>query len=914
MTDVDAEVEVLLNEDDLRSGSDPLWAFLRRGHLVLTGLPGGGKSTALLNVAARMSRLSDGPVPLLASLADVEQESNTLSFRDRLLKAALKDVSEPWRSYASEAINGLLVSGGIALLLDSLDETYERRAAVVMELDQFLATVSPDVNILLATRDVAYAQAESLGWPHLRLRGPEGIEKTISTVIRSGASVGSREVRPIGADLEVWIEERKSWVEDAIRRDPLLCETPLLPVLLSLLAIERDVAVLPSGRAAVLMAVVEDVVRRRETRRTNPLIIGALRDGEAARAALGAFREEGSALIAASGHIALGDLVPRVDETCRSDWSLAPGQATETAEALIRFWDESGIFVISGAAQTVAPRVLLFAEIGDAMTAVESNDDALRSWVGHSLDRRSLEPVVLASGLSPVAADEFAALAVESRDRLLLLAVTRAIHEGATLSVERVSSLYRELIDDASHGDYESWESWRALLGIEKTLFEPDKLVEAAAHFPETYRVLVAAMIDLRSHTDIELIEHPSRLLAALSVHRLPEIPRRQNQGSTPKLKDLIVENVLASTVEACAQVLLGEIPEATPLVVEGLDKYTVSVHRALRRLLEDRGFESELEAERAKDRDHIESMVAMLDRFDPNDFQRLLEHISRSGSTFINGPGWSRLDELSDFVETMNFNNVGSVLEPNVDLSGLMDLVTTLAGFDAESVAAQAGVVLRRMDETQSGNDPFFALFDSAKERELLHWDKVLDQDSAVDLCLRLLATASGTARVAAEALIGAPLLARVVPQLRDLLLRVVSSERHVLLVAALIRHAVDGPEPDCWVNDEDPRIRLAAARFCEPISGGRIRPEFRRLLQDVDGTVRELAVNRLEGIQTEDLESALREVVDHPEAGWTCLSCGTLNALQSPCAAEKCFRARPNPSSEATRILELGEEIPIE
>jgi len=905
MADVDARVRVLLDEDDSRSDADLLWAFLRRGRMVLTGLPGGGKSTAIAVAAGRLSLLSDGPLPIVASLAGIDREDHSLSFRDRLMRVALKDLPEPSRALVREVIEERLEAGGIALLLDALDETYERRADVVMELDQFLTTVSPDVDVLLATRDVAYAQAGTLGWPHLRLLGPQDVAKTVTAIIRCGAESRLNDTAPGDQAFESWVQVRQAWVDDAMRTDPLLRETPLLPVLLSLLAIERDHGTLPTGRAAVLRAVVDDVVHRREARRAARFRIGRLENGEAAHAALDGFALEGSLLVAAGGQVAYGDLVDRLAESLRLAWGLTAGQADEAAEASVRLWDESGIFVISGAQQTVAPRLLLFAEIGDAIAATHLSDDGLRDWVTNSLDRRSIEPVVLAAGLSGVAADGLSEIAVRQGDRELLLAAARTVVEGATLTPERAQRMIAGLVSDVAAGDREGWRSWLAIGELPRELLDPEMLRHSASAFPAEYQTLANAIVDLKFHTRQDLVADPSRLLAVLRVHRLPSLARR-GDAERPRLEGMTVDQSLASTVIDAADVLLGAVAEATALIVDGLDKYSMQVHERLVHLLESRGFDHELEDERQRQKERFARVIKVLEQFDADDDRTLLEHLAQSEGVPLSCRDRVRLDELADFLETLNVNDAGATRTPLPDMRLLIDLVARLGNFDIAKISAQAAVVLRRIDETDEAHAPFLALLDLAEKRALDHWDAIADQDAAVDLCLRVLTWAYGSAVVAGRALWGAPIASLAAPKLRNLLPRVASSEHHLTLVAAVLCSLVDGPEPEVWVDSDDSFLRLAAARLCGQVTGSHLSSAMKRLLQDADGTVRFAAVRRLADVTASDRELALRRVVDAGDPGWTCLSCRTFNeASQGSCKKEGCFRAKPHPSSKASELL---------
>jgi len=120
----DAEIEVTVPSGDDRDGRDLVWAFLRRGRMVLTGLPGGGKSLALSIAAARLLDVADAPLPVVVSLRDIERGHRTHSFRDRLLDSAVKDLPGDDRLTVRSELERRLTEGGLALLMDSLDETH----------------------------------------------------------------------------------------------------------------------------------------------------------------------------------------------------------------------------------------------------------------------------------------------------------------------------------------------------------------------------------------------------------------------------------------------------------------------------------------------------------------------------------------------------------------------------------------------------------------------------------------------------------------------------------------------------------------------------------------------------------------------------------------------------------------------
>jgi hypothetical protein len=302
--------------------------------------------------------------------------------------------------------------------------------------------------------------------------------------------------------------------------------------------------------------------------------------------------------------------------------------------------------------------------------------------------------------------------------------------------------------------------------------------------------------------------------------------------------------------------------------------------------------------------------MLKIFEHFDAKDYRRLLQHLARHEPSALTASERTRLDELADFLETMNFNHLGTTIAPGPDVRSLIELAARLGRFDLGKIAAEADVLLRRIDETAGGHDPFFALFDLATEHDLGDWDAITEKSSAVELCLRILTWSYGSAVVAANALYGAPIADLAVAKLRELLPRVASRDDHVVLVATVLCSLIDGPEPDVWVDADDPFLRLAAARLCRPVTGGRLSAHMNHLVQDPDGTVRDAAVRRLAKVSASDRESALRRVVKTGGAGWTCLSCRTFNEAEAEgCAKERCFRGKPDPSGEASKLLRVTQ-----
>jgi hypothetical protein len=896
---IDAGVEVY--DGDRRGKSPLLWSFLRRRRAILTGLPGAGKSTALARLAALAPRVDDW-LGLRVSLRDVDAMSHTRPFRDRLLDAALHDVPPADRSLLLDDLSRRLQGGGIVLLLDGLDETYQRRAAVVAEIDSFLGLCSEDVSVLLSTRDVAYGHAATLGWPELRLAPPEDINKLVAAVLVACRDAASARGEPIG---DGWVRSREAWVRAALNANLTLRETPLIPTLLVLLAGERDIERLPTARANVMRAVVDSLLVRRDAD-PDRLRIGELVGDAAVAAASDTFAAEARALVDGGGQQLLQVLRTAIATELATNWGLAPGSAAVAADAAIRFWDEHGIFVISGAQELVAPRLPLFSEIGDAMAAVR-NDADLATWVAARASQGAVEPLVLAAGLSPIAAEELAAAAIRSSEHALLQGAVRAYLDGATLRRETLAKLGQALVVDVAAGGREGWASLGALFRLPPDATSPEAIEAAFVNYPEEHRVIGRASLALHFRTPEDLRSQPTVLLAALATSRLKRLPHR-GRDARPDRRALAVDDLYGSTIEHSAEVLVGSVDEAVDLVVSRLGTVSMGTNRRLHQVLNAAGMGDRAQAATSEAFRKTAHLLADLD-YDLDDYRRFLEMVAEmSAAAHPDLPSRIALDHLADFVETMSLNDAGSwgtsFRARQAEVAGL---VATLGSFDRSVLAAEARIVLNRI-EAFGEHDPFFSLFDGAGSRPLEEWGAVSDTQGAVDLLIDMMTWGQGSARLAASALWRAPIADLAVAPLRGLLPHLRSSTEHERIAALTLCSLVDGPEPDSWVQDDDPVLRAVAAAWLQPVGpDGMVTPEFRQLLRDPDRNVRARAVRRLASVDSPERSELLDEVAQAVEPGWICLSCRTVNpAALTSCGMPDCHRVPSHPAQDARQILD--------
>ncbi len=389
--DIDREVDLFI-------------AARRRNRTLLLGLPGSGKSTALRHLAAHWAKDESGPLPLLVDLRTVLPLLEGRRPADALLEAALRRVRAVDRDLLRQTVLARLKTGAVALLLDALDETRDRRLEVVQAIARALPEFGADATVILSTRDSGYAAAATLGFDEVRLKPASTPRHTLRRILT--ALIQNRRGQPVPPS---WVEERLDWINATLDRDRPLAETPLGGILLALLVAEAGTTDLPRGRAKTLSAVVDGIVDRWElaqrTRRLQEPAIGFF-TGKAT----GQVVRESFAQI---GHMALGpqeasvrDVQRHVASWLGSRWGLAPGPADATAAELFAFWDEAGIFMASGASEGLRSRLQLLTEIGEARFAAALPPQELRVAVeALASSSTGFEAASLAAGLSELASE-----------------------------------------------------------------------------------------------------------------------------------------------------------------------------------------------------------------------------------------------------------------------------------------------------------------------------------------------------------------------------------------------------------------------------------------------------------------------------------------------------------------------------
>lgn len=893
LAELDASVECAPAGADRRDAESLPWSLLRRRRVLLTGLPGGGKSVAVAAAAAVLADAAGAPLPVVVSLREVDSLDRSHGFADRVLDTGVKDVPSGYRPLVREALEQGLDSGATALLLDSLDETHDRRGVVVSEVAGLCAGISADVPVLLATRDVAYAQAATLGWDDLRLLEPQKPEQAVRAVLIATAAARRLE------DRDAWMERRAEWVAAVLAQDRVVGETPLIPVLLALLAADRGDGALPATRAEILYGIVEAAVRRREARRDPGLRVATLNEHDSANAVLAAFAVEAGVLGDSGGQAGTATIQKAMASFLAGDWGLPAGAAASGASAIMHFWDEIGIFVIRGADEMIAPRMEVLLDIGDAVQASTQPADAVAAWVDDRIRGRRHEPLVLAASLSEVATERLLAAACDSGEHELLIAASAAVRQHARVSGTDRDRLIAALAADAANPDMQGWGSYVTMLDL---LNETDAAQNAAAVlncYPSDYQIIGIAGMELRRSpgTADETV-----LLEALRVHGLSRLPNRHTTADSATIAPTS-DTLHGEVVEAAARRLLGRVEEATGLVVEMLQEVTVGLHRRLLAALEDAGLIDAAREVLAQESRTLAGAVAGLGDYDEDRPVHFLDHlIQHSLAELTNGQA-GRLDELATLYQTLDLHFLGAYPRRREFSSWLefVDVVRALGGFAPARLAAEADLERQRI--VQFGREPFYALVIASQRRRLDQWQDIGAPETAAHALIAALFMGKRTARIAAAALSAAsPDIA--VPLLEDALPCLESSRDHQRVAAHALAH-LKGDEPLAgWATSASPALRLVAAERLPSTVGGALNALLGKLTHDPDRAVAVAAVRNVADARTTEAAEQLKDVASTPREDWTCQHCGSPNPGSTDSCAN-CHIVPPDPAKTAREML---------
>jgi hypothetical protein len=897
----DAQIEVKVPEDeDSRFGHDPVLALRRRGRALLIGRPGGGKSTALRSIGAHWAARADWPIPISVHLHRLADNQSGLTAA--LLEAATDELAGSERIALREALEHELARGRCLLLLDGLDEVRRGRKVFAADLSAWFKNLHPGVEILLASRTVALADAATTGFPSLELLEPESPEKTAAAILRAAATEEIDEERR-----EAWVAQRQEWLAAVFKRNRELSTTPLMVVLLALAAVRsQNVTGLPSRRAQVLKQSVEDALRdwELEARRKGRVAIGPL-TGERAAVALG----DSFCLL---GERAIGESPPTRTEVeaelsawLAEHFDLAPGNAGAAACEAITFWEEAGLFAFD---QSLVANVRSLAELGSAWRAAKSDPDQQQQWVTMVRGEKDLWPCLsLAAGLSGEIAEFWAEGLATGGCAAELSALLGAHRDGVTFTPESMRAVGTGLAASALTNQDEAEDTAWGLIGLpldEATREFLRPLLAQAVPAPRKPVVEAWAIV----HWDQQGAEADARLRKLVCGPKPPP-PQKQEEEQARRIFLRLESDghFDAAFREAALRLAAGKRSDAE-LVISSLDEVDFELLPRLRAALK-RGGNDDLEVPERK----ISSFKGF--GWEPGDFdaseQKMLGWVAEGAS-----PAqltWSqrrRLTEIVDLWESFRANWISPrwPLDRPALAKAWIEAAVALGGFDAALLAAEADQILA---ELEKGDDVTSMLFDGGEARELADWQTV---KAPAETVRQLIGTIGRASRQVTAAICQALEKAPTELGVADLLAERVGQVRawsHWLAAITLLNISPDAEAiARKWQASDDPLLRSPAAMWWVQrlVIDGKGEDEVLLALGDTDDGVRDLTVRMLP--ESWEFPPRIHErlgvIANEPSSSWRCRWCGTDNDPSEESGCSKCHTTGPEPSRQARKLLD--------
>jgi hypothetical protein len=632
-----------------------------------------------------------------------------------------------------------------------------------------------------------------------------------------------------------------------------------------------------------------------------------LSGARAAAALTDAFIAE-AAFLSVADSVLLRDVLAGVAHALREGWQLSPADAGAAAEEAVSFWDESGFFVMQGADHRVAPRIRLFAEVGEAWRIAQLAEDAQREWVRQTVhDENRHEAIRLAAGLSSAVADELTSAAAQTADFAMLRFAAETQRESARVSDQAVSALI-EALGDGLAAEAGRWE--RAVLLAELPAVAPaaqariDELLDT--YLAPRQRAIAAALA--------VLVRDDSGPDADAVLETVLQTDPPERESEPPRADDgvlhfLTVDQPYMRAKLGAARALFPRRPEVAELVASAIEHASVGAVGELESLLIAGGRRDLVEARRKREAERLGSFASQWK--DHREAERAMWMlISNLADPAELGAGERRrLDALVDFWQTLELPSAaafepGAVLAARPDETRfVMETVARVAGFDLPTLAAEAKLCL----EAEPGEDGFeftHMLYDGGSPRALSGWKKVHDKRAACAQLVPALGIGQWLSHLAASLLLSAG-----DNEASDEIEATISAFRpHNRILAGIVSLGLDAENEERRVrfqSSDDPMLRAAAGHVAAGMlmHDGSAYEGVAAALADRDGTVREAALRRLDadGLPEGALPSI--EAATKSEPDWTCSECGTANE-GARTACEQCSRTAPESHKKAIEL----------
>lgn len=912
IVDIDASVEATeswLEEE--RPSERPLDLLIRRrGRLILTGLPGAGKSTAMRRAAAVQAGEISSPLPIVIRLDVLARRLEHSGFTDAIVELASEDAPPADRELLTEALREALAKGHATLFLDALDEARGKSRAVIGAIMSFLGGADPSMEVLLATRDTKIADAAALGFRQARLSEPEKLDRTIEGVLRAFALH-----RKIDNPKE-WVEPRERWVNRALSRDPDLKSTPLMPILLAVSAAHTDHSQLPEVRAEILRRVIRDVVSEWEAGRTHDgvLELGVIKGTQATEALLECFIVEGMTL-AAELRPSEERVASMLAAALEDKWELAPGAANATAREAIAFWDEAGVFLKSSQGE-VEPRVKLFSELADAWHHSNTEDARARGWVRRALaDGERDEALKLAASLSRVVGEELVRIAVRGGRASDIFLALEAIKQGAKVDDTAIAEVVEGLAGLVASGG----ETGTKAAGEMVAMDVPDHLRDQVLgciqrDLPRDHALVaeVRAIVNWSLERDDAAMTRFEEVLASN-----PPKPVEEPRDVRARLRLSGVDGRWSAAVAAAAEILVPLSENNAAVAARQVERVGGRSAQQIIDVIKAAGhgdLVADFEKRIGRTMRQANFWIEGFARSDEAD-DLFLEMVAENGGEAMLSLREQRgLDELVDLYFTLgipdsaSFSFAEMTLDAPARMRELVNAAIVLGGFDADKLASEARL-LRHQADLREGSSRSQIVFLPGVDRGLDRWSRVREPTQLVDELLRQLGGVSFSAHRAAAALAAAPQSLEVHGKVLSKLDLMKGRRLELGGLLALETSSSEGEALELaagWSREGQPPLRRIAGRFAAAAlpSLGKARGLFIISLTDHDSGVRAEAVDSLDA---GSLDSELRVAIEAARDGstdWECRWCTHQNR-QSSGSCEECQSVGPELRQKINALL---------
>jgi hypothetical protein len=890
--EADAQIEVSVQravhiDGEILPGHELPLALRRRGRCLLVGLPGGGKSTALRALCAFYARRPGWPLPVLVHLKRLV--GSAAGIADTILDVACEEVVGEERAILRTALAREFASGRCLLALDGLDEVRRGRSALFAELSEWLSELPDGIEVILATRPVAAEDGHTLGLPELTLRPPSKPQITIEAIL--GAATPADEKDGAG-----WIETRRQWVLEAIRRDRSLGETPLTVVILALIAgRSQDPSRLPSDRAHLLRRALEDVIFRREIERRHEGVValGPLSDSSARVALLVALRVLSKATLAegATTRQAAG---AQLTVALKKQFTLRPGDGRAAAEDALEFWTDNGLFVFEG--DQLNARLRPLAEVAYAWEAAEMSNKAQDRWLREARASHGLlAALTLGAGLSDRIAQRWAQEFAVNGDDYELHALSTASLDGVVFLPKGLAAIVE-----------------RCASALMDTPQETERVVDSLLDFQLSDRLrarvrsLLARKLSPKRQAVAEVLaitkwnERGPDADKQLRAFMRGDAPFDDDEGQSWEAAQAAAVRMAGGSREDAELALAHDADNIGLLAIFetfGESELSDDLHAALKH------------AGHNDLADKVEAAVAAgrwidtywSDAADESIQRPLLEIVAALGDPIaLSHVQERRLDELADLVASAGVAWLPRrwPTECLKTVSMWIQAVATLGGFNTSVLSSEARLV---QAELEAGESIVRLIHDDGQSRQIKCWDRV----EQVEPTLRALVDFIGVFPMEYEqpfiaiAIASAPDQRSAIALLEARLNRTKLRDRRLLANTLLMVDGAADRRASSWLEATDPMLRAAAATWWSTWAAGSapIPNEFERCLLDPDESVRWWALSSLRSATlTPDMRQRLSALYRVERRPWICEYCGQHNRPARKPECEGCVYRGPD------------------